>query len=445
MILPELFVERTKFLLGEEYPDFEEALGSLSPVSVRVNDKIDGYDPSDEKVPWCDSGFYLAERPLFTADPLFHAGVYYVQEASSMFLKQVVDVFLKDAEKVLDLCAAPGGKSTLLLQYLPDDALLVSNEFVRSRAMILAENIIKWGHPNVVVTNHAPETFGVMSAFFDAVVVDAPCSGEGMFRKDAGAISEWSMQNVQQCAIRQKSILHHVWDGLKDGGILVYSTCTYNKEENEENVAWVCRELGASCLKMDISHFEGIVESAYGYRFYPHKIKGEGFFISILKKNASTNYVKSGKSKKNKQIEKYTDRSGDFRHQILHPGDFEIKEINRQIIAFPTKHLTDCLELNAKLNCLVNGVMLAELKGKDAVSAHQLALSKIMNRTAFECVEVDYKTAVAYLKRESIVLPEVNQGYVLICYKQQALGWVKNLGNRSNNLYPQHWRIRMHL
>src|SRR5690606_15842591 len=201
------FVDRTKSLLGDEYPAFEEALNGIPPVSIRVNDKFTDYKPSDQIVPWCDSGFYLNERPLFTADPLLHAGVYYVQEASSMFLKQVCDVYMKNAERVLDLCAAPGGKSTLLSQALPSEALLVSNEIVRSRAMILAENLIKWGNPNVIVTNNTPEDFGEFPAFFDAIVVDAPCSGEGMFRKDPGSIAEWSLQNVQQCAIRQKGIL----------------------------------------------------------------------------------------------------------------------------------------------------------------------------------------------------------------------------------------------
>ena len=397
-------------------------------------------------MPWCDSGFYLDERPLFTADPLLHAGVYYVQEASSMFLKQVCDVYMKNAERVLDLCAAPGGKSTLLSQALPSEALLVSNEIVRSRAMILAENVIKWGNPNVVVTNNTPEDFSKLPAFFDAIVVDAPCSGEGMFRKDPGSVAEWSLQNVQQCAIRQKSILKDVWQSLKDGGILVYSTCTYNEEENEDNVAWICEELGADCLTPDISDFDGIVVSEYGCRFYPHKIKGEGFFIAVLRKYNMGESINIGKSKKNKQQDKYVDRSDDFRIQVLFPNNFIIKEIENRIVAFQQKHLADVLDIDNKLNCLVNGIQLAEIKGKDFIPAHQLALSKIISKEAFLSVELELREAIAFLKRESIVMPEnTPRGYVLVCYQEQALGWVKNLGNRSNNLYPQHWRIRMHL
>ncbi|MEA4975470.1 MAG: rRNA cytosine-C5-methyltransferase [Paludibacter sp.] len=444
--LPVDFVERTKLLLGEEYPAFEEALIERSPVSVRVNDKFVDYKPSGKVVPWCNSGFYLDERPLFTADPLLHAGVYYVQEASSMFLKQICDVYLKDAERVLDLCAAPGGKSTLLSQSLSPEALLVSNEIVRSRAMILAENLIKWGNPNVIVTNNTPEDFGKFPAFFDAIVVDAPCSGEGMFRKDPGSIAEWSLQNVQQCAIRQKVILEDVWQSLKDGGILVYSTCTYNKEENEENVAWVCEKLGAECLMPDISNFEGVVRSEYGSRFYPHKIKGEGFFVSVLRKQFREEQTHAGKSKKSRLSDKSADRSDNFRKQILFSDDFIIKEIENRVVAFQQKHFADCMELNSKLNCLVNGVQLAEIKGKDLIPTHQFALSKIINKDVFISVQLELKDAIAYLKRESIVMPEnTPRGYVLVHYQGQALGWVKNIGNRSNNMYPQHWRIRMHL
>lgn len=444
--LPVSFVERTKSLLGDEFSAFVEALNSTSQVSVRINDKLADYCPSDQVVPWCESGFYLEERPLFTADPLLHAGVYYVQEASSMFLKQVCEGYLKNAKRVLDLCAAPGGKSTLLSQTLSSEALLVSNEIIRSRAMILAENIIKWGNPNVIVTNNAPEDFGKLPSFFDAIVVDAPCSGEGMFRKDSGAIAEWSLQNVQQCAIRQKSIIKDVWHSLKDGGILVYSTCTYNREENEDNVAWICEDLGADFLKPDISGFEGVVESSCGCRFYPHKIKGEGFFIAVLRKHNQDEHTYNSKSKKNKHPDKYADRSGDFANQVLFPNDFIMKEIENRIVAFNKNHVADCLDINSKLNCLVNGVQLAEIKGKDLIPAHQLALSKIINKETFVSVKLELKDAIAYLKKESINLPEnTPRGYVLVCYEDQTLGWVKNIGNRSNNLYPQHWRIRMHL
>jgi 16S rRNA C967 or C1407 C5-methylase (RsmB/RsmF family) len=280
MFLPEPFVNRTLPLLGDEFSAFENALKSASPTSIRVNDKM-SYHASDEEVAWCKNAYYLAERPLFTADPLIHGGIYYVQEASSMFLYQAIKQHFPTARTVLDLCAAPGGKSTLLTQTLPGNSLLVSNEIIRSRAYILAENLIKWGNANVVVTNNEPKDFDTLPNFFDAMVIDAPCSGEGMFRKDAGAIKEWSEYNVKLCAERQREIVSAVWDTLKSDGILVYSTCTYNREENEENVEWICNELGGEILHLDLNGNQDITVTDYGYRFYPHKTQGEGFFLAL--------------------------------------------------------------------------------------------------------------------------------------------------------------------
>jgi 16S rRNA C967 or C1407 C5-methylase (RsmB/RsmF family)/NOL1/NOP2/fmu family ribosome biogenesis protein len=441
--LPEAFVERTKTLLADEFSAFEKALNETVPVCVRVNDKIVDLSPSDTKVKWCDDGFYFDERPIFTADPLLHAGAYYVQEASSMFLNQVVDVYMQNVNYVLDLCAAPGGKSTLLSQYLPKDSLLVSNEFVRSRAMILAENMTKWGNPNIVVTNNSPKDFERLHGFFDAVIVDAPCSGEGMFRKVPDAISEWSVQNVQQCVIRQKSIIEDVWDSLRNEGVFVYSTCTYNKEENEDNVEWICKTLGAEVLPIDISKFDGIIQTEFGYRFFPHKVKGEGFFISVMRK-ISENTVSEIKIKNNKKDNKLIDRHKEFSNQINNADDFEIKELNQKIIAFPKKYYFECLYLEKHFNCILNGVEIAEIKGKDIIPSHQLALSKIINIDAFDTVELNYEAAIAFLRKESInINDEIPRGYILVTYQHLPLGWIKNLGNRANNLYPQHWRIRM--
>ena len=214
MNLPIQFIERTKAILQEEYSAFENSLLQPTPTSIRINDKM-AYEPSDELVSWCETGYYLKERPLFTADPLFHAGVYYVQEASSMFLSQAIIQHFPNAAAVLDLCAAPGGKSTLLSQFLRNDCILVSNEIIRSRAYILAENLSKWGNPNIVVSNNDPADFSGIPNYFDAVVVDAPCSGEGLFRKDPRSISEWSESNIKLCAERQRKILTDIWESFK--------------------------------------------------------------------------------------------------------------------------------------------------------------------------------------------------------------------------------------
>ena len=440
MSLPEAFILRTKELLGDEFSELEKALEQPSPTSIRVNNKST-VQPSNEKVAWCDSGYYLAERPLFTADPLFHGGTYYVQEASSMFLQQAVLQYFKDAEVVLDLCAAPGGKSTLISQTLSEDSLLVSNEIVRSRAYILAENIIKWGNPNCVVTNNEPKDFGKLTGFFDAVVVDAPCSGEGMFRKDLNARAEWSVKNVENCVIRQREILTDVWAGLKKEGILVYSTCTFNRQENEENVKWMCEELGAEVLQIDLNGNSDIISTDYGYRFYPNKIKGEGFFLSLIRKTSgyynTFNYKTDKKSIheiKANFIEPYA---------LQKPENWSFFNENNQIKAYNKKQLNRFLYLNKVLKVMHAGVLCGEMKGKDFIPATALALSKMLNRESCVSVEVDYRTAISFLKAEAIQLENVPKGYLLICYKSITLGWVKNVGNRCNNLYPQEWRIRM--
>jgi len=441
MVLPEKFIERTRQLLNDEYPAFEMALDTVSPTSIRLNNKTD-YRPVGEKVSWCESGCYLDERPLFTADPLLHGGAYYVQEASSMFLYQAVMQCFAEAERVLDLCAAPGGKSTLLSQYLPESSLLVSNEIVRQRAQILAENLTKWGNPNVVVTNNAAADFAQLEHYFDAVVIDAPCSGEGMFRKDPNAVNEWSVENVMNCVSRQRDILNDVWDALKQGGVLVYSTCTYNREENEENVSWICNELGAERIKLTIEN-NAIVETDGGYRFYPHKVRGEGFFISVMRKhggNLRTPKFKIQPDKNTKKIE-----SASLPIQLIQPDNYTFYNVENKIIAFNNLQINELFFIRSKFNCLIAGIELFEVKGKDFIPLHQLALSKLLDLSTCTSVEVDYETAIAYLKREAISLPEAKTGNLLITFKGLALGWVKNIGNRCNNLYPQHWRIRMNL
>jgi len=441
MNLPEIFVRNTRKLLGNEFQELERSLEGIAPTSIRVNDKID-YIPSNEKVPWCETGYYLNERPLFTADPLFHAGVYYVQEASSMFLYQAVKQHFPTAQTVLDLCAAPGGKSTLLTQALPDNSLLVSNEIVRSRAYILAENLIKWGNPNVIVTNNEPKDFNSLPGFFDAVVVDAPCSGEGMFRKDAGAIQEWSEYNVTLCAARQREILLSVWDTLKTEGVLVYSTCTFNREENEENVKWMCEDLGAELLPLDLYGNLQITVTDYGYRFFPHKTKGEGFFLAVLKKKSLIHSIQKNKKDDKKNI-KFVTKSNDFTFSLLESDRWMILPEDNFLKGYDKNRLNDILFINKQLKCMHSGLLLGEFKGKDFIPSSSIAFSKKLDKESVEKVEVDYRTAISFLRKDAIILPDSSRGYILICFKGLALGWVKNLGNRTNNLYQHEWRIRM--
>ena len=291
MNLPQAFIERTRQLLGEDiYPQFEEALATETPVSIRPNRTKCQLPVEGEPIPWASSGMYLKNRPTFTFDPMFHAGCYYVQEASSMFVERVLREYVHEPVVMLDLCAAPGGKSTLCRSTLPEGSLLVANEVMRNRSQILAENLIKWGHPEVVVTNNDPADFTELTHLFDVILTDVPCSGEGMFRKDPVAVDEWSLENVDICWQRQRRILTDIWPSLKPGGLLIYSTCTFNREEDEDNVAWTAKELGAEILPVSIDDSWGITGNLVGgdfpvYRFLPHKTKGEGFFLAVLRKD----------------------------------------------------------------------------------------------------------------------------------------------------------------
>jgi len=308
----------------------------------------------------------------------------------------------------------------------------------------LAENLIKWGNPNVVVTNNEPSDFSNLPGFFDAIVVDAPCSGEGMFRKDAGAIKEWSEYNVSLCAARQREILSSVWNSLKEEGILVYSTCTFNREENEDNLRWICEELGADLLKIDLQANTNITSSDYGYRFYPHKTKGEGFFISVVRKTAQTNKT-GNKIKTDKKGIKFVALNNIPTVSLTDTNKWTIISDNNRLNAFSTDRLNDYLLLHKQLKCMHSGLLLGEIKGTDFIPSASVALSKKIDKGSVETVEVDLNTAILFLKKEAIFLPDSKRGYLLVCYRGQTLGWLKNMGNRCNNLYPQEWRIRMKL
>ncbi len=436
-MLPEDFINLVAPIFADEMGDFEAALAQNPSVSVRVNDKISLPQFSDvEQVAWCSDGFYLPERPNFTRDPLFHAGAYYVQEAASMFLQQALANFVDKKAKMLDMCAAPGGKSTLIAHYL-DGGVLVANEFVRQRAHILSENVQKWGSPEVIVTNNAPSDFSDFIGVFDAILVDAPCSGEGMFRKDANAIAEWSLQNVRNCVVRQREILEAAWRCLKTDGVLIYSTCTYNRLENEENVQWLCRQFAAEILRIPTEAAWQIAETPEGYHFFPHRTRGEGLFMAVLRKTTSENGAKI----RNKNRVKPLAQSA-FADYLKNADEYALFSFQNCHFAFPQQYadlLQLCLE---RLNVLHFGVPLAESKGKDLILQAGLALSKAFNEAAFVAVDVDLGTALCFLRCEAIVLPNAPKGFLVLKYQNLPIGWVKNIGNRCNNLYPAAWRIR---
>lgn len=447
MALPVDFIARTRALLGEEYNQLSEALADEAPVSIRLNPHK-GITMEAERVPWCETGYYLRERPAFTFDPLFHAGAYYVQEASSMFVEQAIRAFVQEPVVCLDLCAAPGGKSTHLYSLLPAGSIVVSNEVIRSRSYILAENIQKWGYPNGLVTNNDPEEIGQLTHTFDVILTDVPCSGEGMFRKDADSTGEWSVANVELCAARQRRILHDVWNALKPGGLLLYSTCTYNTEEDEDNIQYIIDELGAEALEIpvpkewNISH--ALKHANPVYRFFPHRTKGEGFFLAALRKAEGDIEAPRRKPKKEKKTKGKNAPTFTSWKSFLQEGNTYEPVWNETSLRLLPPELQPLYPILAeKLRILSAGIEAGELKGKDFIPSQALALSTELNPDAFPSVDVDWQTAIAYLRKEAFALPNgTPRDYVLLRYQSRPLGFVKNLGNRANNLYPAEWRIR---
>lgn len=479
MELPVSFADYTRALLGDEdYTGLVTSLESEQPVSIRLNlSKPFAFQSPQDRVPWCTSGFYLEERPTFTFDPLFHAGCYYVQEASSMFVEQALRQYMGEEPVVmLDLCAAPGGKSTHVRSMLPENSLLVANEVIRNRAQILAENLTKWGHPGVVVTNSAPSDFTPLEDFFDIILADVPCSGEGMFRKDPVAVSEWSLENVEICWQRQRKIISDIWPCLKPGGILIYSTCTYNTKENEENIRWIRDEFGAEVLPLDVAEDWNITgnllkgECFPVYRFLPYKTRGEGFFLAVLRK-PGTGVRKSGGEqvfalgkavetpgvrsenprKKGRKVQgKGMKTPGLSKEQlsalqewVLAPDKYEFILKDGNVSVFPACYFTELSVLQPVLHVIQAGLEIAGQKGKDWLPSHALAVSQVLASGVFPREEVAYEQAVAYLRKEAVTLSDAApRGVVLLTYKSIPLGFVKNIGNRANNLYPQEWRIR---
>lgn len=460
MTLPDDFINQTKaFMDNALWQTLSNALTEDAPVSIRLNaEKCCGRGvtvaDADGKVAWCDGGYYLKSRPTFTFDPLLHAGLYYVQEASSMFLHRVLSQYIGTEPVVaLDLCAAPGGKSTVARAVLPEGSLLVCNEPVRSRAQILAENMQKFGHEDVIVTNNYPKDVRQSGLMFDVIIADVPCSGEGMFRKDATAVSEWSLNNVENCSRLQAEIIAEAWRCLKPGGLLVYSTCTFNLHENEENIRQICQDTGAELLSVDTEEDWQITGSLLAgfnkpvYRFLPGRTRGEGIFMAALRKPADgTEEGRKEKGAKPKKERRNKEKNGGVKADLSclkQPERFEAVAKGSVITAVPKawKQIYDAADKH--LCVLSAGVPLCEVKGKDAIPQHGLALSRALNPAAFTSVELDYGQAISYLRKEAVALPaETGRGYVLVTYKGFPLGFEKNIGNRANNMYPAEWRIK---
>ena len=441
MKLHEDFIGQLRDMLPNEWEALVGAITSSEPsVAVRVNDAHGVGVPEGARcVPWCCQGFYLQDRPAFTFDTDWHAGRYYVQDASSMFIAHVIRHFIHEPARYLDLCAAPGGKTTAALQASPEGSLVIANEIVPPRARVLADNVIRWGNPRCVVTSNAPANLGKFSHFFDVIATDVPCSGEGMMRKDDEAVAQWSPTLVEQCAQRQREILADVWPALRPGGLLIYSTCTYNRQENEEIADYIVHELGATSLEVPIEPswniHPAIDSDCHCYRFMPHRVDGEGLFMAVFRKNG--NSLRQDVRIKEK-IPKKCDEIG--KNWLANPDEFVIKQQGDLSIAVPQDIRREVAALRASLNVLHAGVELATVMGRKAVPHHALAMSTARKAEAFHVCEVDYPTALRYLRGESITV-DGPRGHILVAHEGALLGFANNLGNRANNLYPKPLRI----
>ncbi|MEG0796094.1 MAG: RNA methyltransferase [Odoribacter sp.] len=448
--LPVQFEEQMKKILSNEADKFFQSLQTESPVSIRLNPgkvkSINEIFTDQQIIPinWCKNAYYLNNRPIFTLDPYFHGGAYYVQEASSMFLHHILKQIMPDKPlKVLDLCAAPGGKSTLIASHLPPDSLLVSNEVIRSRASILKENIIKWGQDNIIVTGNDPADFRKLEGAFDIIIVDAPCSGEGLFRKDPDAINEWSENNLRLCSERQQRILSDIWGSLKPGGFLIYSTCTYNRGENEKILEWLQHQFDVHSVQIE-HPFNAITtadSTMHCYHFYPHKTIGEGFFIGVVQKQDGKEFT-FRKNKKQGNTPTLS-LSSDVRKFILQPEKYAAYQTENIIGVLPSRYVDFIAQLDDTLRILYKGCEIAETYNHKLKLLPASALWQGLNKTNCTLYEVDRTTALTFLKKEDIPPTGAIGDWLLISYQHIALGWCKNLGNRLNNYYPKEWRIRM--
>jgi 16S rRNA C967 or C1407 C5-methylase (RsmB/RsmF family)/NOL1/NOP2/fmu family ribosome biogenesis protein len=470
MQIPAALIESLKGVKGFDEGSFVEVHNAAKQVtSIRINPKkwpstSDGhYSPltiahspltiGHSPIPWSTHGFYLSERPSFTLDPLFHAGLYYVQEASSMFLEQALrqTVDLSQSLRVLDLCAAPGGKSTLVQSLISDKSILVSNEVIKSRASVLEENITKWGAENVIVTNSDPASFQRLENYFDVIVVDAPCSGSGLFRKDPEAIEEWDEGNVEMCSQRQQRILADVYPALKKDGILIYSTCSYSEKEDECIADWLMDSFAVGSLQLAIhdnpgEESWGIVETiskkhaAFGYRFFPDKLKGEGFFIACFRKLYGDTF--SFKQPKKMKLDKVSKQE----EAIIGPwlkkdAGIHLWKLGDLIFAFPEALKNELLTLvSADLYIRKAGIVIGSFAGKDLIPDHSLAVSGLIN-PELVAIPLKKEEALQYLRKEEVKISSSHKGWAIVQYEGMNLGWIKILSNRSNNYYPKEWRI----
>lgn len=461
--LPEAFIDHMAgapgfdpeaFLSAHREPDRVNAvrLNAAKPPAASAAGAPDVIEPA-RPVPWCEGGYYLKQRPLFSRDPLWHGGAYYVQDASSMSLSLVIRRLApRDRPlRILDLCAAPGGKTTLLLGAMPPGSFVVANEVISSRVPALEENAVKWGAAGVMVTRNDPRDFGGLEGFFDVVVIDAPCSGSGLFRKDAGAVRGWSPSLVALCQGRQQRITTEVAGALAPGGLLVYSTCSYSPAEDEQISEFLRDRCGMEALEVPFDKAWGVVESRgpggapLGYRFYPDKVAGEGFYLSAFRKPEGKPRTEPAKKRPgHKGLFQPLARAG--RERLLPWVDgltepLEPLEWRGEVVLVPAGTTPLVEALASRLRVVSAGTRAGKFLKGEFIADHGLAMSPAVG-CGVARAELGLEDALCYLMKEPVTLPGAAKGRVLVSYRGVGLGWAKQLAGRVNNYYPTAWRLR---
>ncbi len=449
--LPKAFVERVSQdpFLGDS---LLQSLDQEQPVAIRINSSKGNCAIAEasgdmrsvfeglEEIPWSKNGFYLKERPIFTLDPHFHGGRYYPQEAGSQFIDSILrQLNLPEEPVILDLCAAPGGKSTLIADFLQGKGLLLANEVIQNRSRILKENLTKWGAKNSLVSNNDPQDFDGLKSVFDCILIDAPCSGEGMFRKDPDARNEWSTEAVNLCAGRQKRIVMDVWDSLKPTGKLIYSTCTFNSQENEDNVRWILEQTDSKIYSVELPLAKD-GRDGIGHYALPSELKTEGFYVVVIEKLGEER-IQKNKSKKKSTLTRLKPESW-FNEWVS--SDSEFVQWNNYLFAVPagSGELVELLHSNLRIIKL--GTELGEISRKGLIPNEALVLDSSILSNKIPDIALTRQQALHYLKGETFGL-EGKRGFNTVSFEGTKLGWIKHLGNRFNNLYPKEWRIRMRI
>lgn len=431
-MIPEVVLDRLQALSGDDRSSIEHAFHQPVPTSIRCN-PLKEVQVNGLPVPWCTTGVYLEQRPSFVADPLFHLGAYYVQEASSMFLEQFVRQTGMDRQPVaaIDLCASPGGKSTHLRSLLHKESLLICNEVMPKRRNVLEENIWKWGYSNVAVSQARAESFSRVGQKFDLVLLDAPCSGAGMMRKDAFAVEQWNAELVHQCADVQKTLVKDAWNILQPGGLLIYSTCTFMEEENEQQVRLLVEECDAELVELSLDTDWRIVNVDEGLYFLPHLITGEGLFMTAMRKPGVLNGRESAVASTEFASSPFADLTG---LQLIKTDDL--------IVAVADRWAEFLRELMDELAYIIPGIPVYQEKKNLEVPHPTLALSEILSEE-IPRLELSTSEAIGVLKGE-VLRRDVSTGYAVATYQNLPFAWMKGAGNRWNQSWPKQWRIRAH-